>query len=49
MPAANTGFAKAAVLCSEDKFVVNQTLVLRINICRVNRQFRQARNRYTAF
>jgi hypothetical protein len=30
---ANTGLAKVAVQCSEDTFVVNQSLVLRINIC----------------
>ena len=29
----NTGLAKVAVQCSADTFVVNQTLVLRINIC----------------
>jgi hypothetical protein len=31
--ATNAGLAKVAVLCSADTFVVNQTLVLRINIC----------------
>jgi hypothetical protein len=29
----NTGLAKVAGQCSADTFVVNQTLVLRINIC----------------
>ena len=29
----NTGLAKVAVQCSADSFVVNQSLVLRINIC----------------
>jgi hypothetical protein len=43
---ANTGLAKVAVHCSVDTFVVNQTLVLRINICGENRHLRQARNRY---
>jgi len=38
--------AKVAVQCSADTFVVNQTLVLRINICGENRHLRQARNRY---
>jgi hypothetical protein len=38
--------AKVAVQCSADKFVVNQTLVLRINICGENRHLRQARKRY---
>ncbi len=32
-PACNTGLAKVAVKCSADTFVVNQSLVLRINIC----------------
>lgn len=41
----NTGLAKVAVQCSADKFVVNQSLVLRINICGDNRHLRQARNR----
>ncbi len=43
---ANTGLAKVAVQCSAYTFVVNQTLVLRINICGENRHLRQARNRY---
>ena len=42
----NTGLAKVAVQCSADTFVVNQSLVLRINICGENRHLRQARNRY---
>lgn len=46
MPAYNTGLAKVAVPCSADTFVVNQSLVLRINICGENRHLRQARNRY---
>ncbi len=41
----NTGLAKVAVQCSADSFVVNQSLVLRINICGENRHLRQARNR----
>jgi hypothetical protein len=43
---ANTGLAKLAVPFSADTFVVNQSLVLRINICGENRHLRQARNRY---
>jgi len=43
--AANSGLAKVAVQCSADSFVVNQTLVLRINICGKNRHLRQAANR----
>jgi hypothetical protein len=42
----NTGLAKVAVQCSAETFVVNQSLVLRINICGVNRHLRQARNRW---
>jgi len=43
---ANTGLAKVAVQCSAETFVVNQSLVLRINICAENRHLRQAANRY---
>jgi hypothetical protein len=35
----NTGLAKVAVQCFADTFVVNQSLVLRINICGENRHF----------
>jgi hypothetical protein len=45
----NTGLAKVAVQCSADTFVVNQSLVLRINICGENRHLRQARNRIMVF
>jgi hypothetical protein len=38
--------AKVAVQCSADSFVVNQSLVLRINICGENRHLRQAPKRY---
>jgi hypothetical protein len=31
-----TSLAKVAVQCSEDTFMVNQTFVLRINICDEN-------------
>ena len=44
-PAGNTGLAKVAVQCSADTFVVNQSLVLRINIYGENRHLRQARKR----
>jgi len=47
--AGNSGLAKVAVQCSVDSFVVNQTLVLRINICGKNRHLRQAAKRYTVF
>jgi len=46
-PAPNTGLVKVAVQCSADTFVVNQTLVLRINIGGENRHLRQARKRCT--
>jgi len=42
----NSGLAKVAVQCSADTFVVNQTFVLRINICGKNRHLRQAAKRY---
>jgi hypothetical protein len=42
----NSRFAKAGVSCSADTFVVNQSLVLRINLCGENRHLRQAPNRY---
>ena len=48
-PAGNTGLAKVAVQFSADTFVVNQSLVLRINICGENRHLRQARNRCVQF
>lgn len=44
----NTGLAKVAVQCPADTFVVNQSLVLRINICGENRHLRQARKRYAS-
>jgi hypothetical protein len=37
----NTGLAKVAVQCSADTFVVNQSLVLRINICGEKREHLQ--------
>ena len=43
--ACNTGLAKVAVQCSADTFVVNQSLVLRINFYGKNRQLLVAANR----
>jgi hypothetical protein len=40
-PATESGLAKVAAQCSADTFVVNQTLVFRINICGKNRCLRQ--------
>jgi len=42
----NRRLAKVAFQCSADTFVVNQSLVLRINICGENRHLRQAPKRY---
>jgi len=42
---ANSTYKKLAVQCSADAFVVNQTLVLRINICGENRQLLVAAKR----
>jgi hypothetical protein len=42
----NWRYAKVAVQCSSDSFVVNQNLVLRINICGKNRHLRQAPDRW---
>ncbi len=44
----NNTYKKLAVQCSADTFVVNQTLVLRINICGENRQLLVAANRYAS-
>ena len=44
-PATNIGLLKGVVQCSADTFVVNQSLVFRINICGENRNLHQARNR----
>ena len=43
----NTGLAKVAVQCSADTFVVNQTLVLRINICAEKPAHRKSAKRYS--
>ena len=47
--ATNSTYKKLAVQCSADTFVVNQTLVLRMNICGKNRQLLVAANRYASF
>ena len=49
LPTANSTYKKLAVQCSADNFVVNQSLVLRINICRKNRQLLIAAKRYKPF
>ena len=46
--ACNSTYPKGGVSCSKDSLVVNQTLVLRINICAENRHLRQARKRYAS-
>jgi|GEM_PF-3567534 len=40
----NKGFAIAGAPCFADTFVVNQSLVLRINICGENRHFAKPEN-----
>ena len=45
----NTNLAKVAVQRSADTFVVNQSSVLRINICAENPPLRKAENRCGAF
>jgi len=45
-PAPNSTYKKLAVQCSADSFVVNQTFVLRTNICGENRQLLIAAKRY---
>jgi hypothetical protein len=45
---ANMSLAKVAVQCFADTFVVNQSLVLRINICGESRHLRQARKHYAS-
>ena len=45
----NSTYKKLAVQCSADTFVVNQTLVLRINICGENRQLLVAAKRYAQY
>jgi len=47
-PAPNSTYKKLAVQCSADTFVVNQSLVLRINICGENRQLLVAAKRYAS-
>jgi len=42
----NSGLAKVAVSFPADTFVVNQSFVLRINICGENRHLRQAAKRW---
>jgi hypothetical protein len=42
----NTIYKKLEVKCAAETFVVNQSLVLRINICDENRHLRQAPKRY---
>jgi len=45
--ATNSTYKKLAVQCSAETLVVNQTLVLRINICGKNRQLLVAAKRYS--
>ena len=45
----NSTYPKVAVQFSEDIFAINQTLVLRINICGENRHLRVAAKRYQPY
>jgi hypothetical protein len=47
-PAIKTGLAKVAVQCSVETFVVDQSLVLRINICAEKPKHRKSENRYAS-
>jgi len=42
---ANIGFAKAGVTCFYDSFVLNQSVVLRLNICAKKPRLRKAEKR----
>lgn len=43
---ANIGFAKAGVTCFYDSLVLNQSAVLRLNICAESPRLRKAENRW---
>lgn len=47
--AVNSGLAKFSIQCSGVTLVVNQSLVLRINICVENRHHSQVRKPYNTF
>jgi len=49
MLGAHSTYKKLAVQCCADSFVVNQSLVFRINICGKNRQLLVAAKRYSQF
>ena len=44
----NNTYPKGGVSCSNDSFVVNQTLVFQIKFCAKNPPLRQAAKRYAA-
>jgi hypothetical protein len=44
-PAANSTFPKGGVSCSNDSFVVNQTLVFQIKFCAEKTAHRKSANR----
>ena len=46
---ANSGLAKGGVSCFVETFVVNQTFVLRMNICAKNPRLRKYAKRYVQF
>jgi hypothetical protein len=45
-PATNSTYKKLAAKCPAESFMVNQTFVLRLNICGKNRQLLVAANRW---
>jgi hypothetical protein len=47
-PATNSTYPKGGVLCSRDRFLVNETLVLLINICGESPALRVAAKRYAS-
>ena len=48
-PAANSTYPKGGVLCSNDSFVVNQTLVFQIKFCGKSPALRVAAKRYLPY
>ena len=45
MPAANSTYPKGGVSCSKDRFLVNETFILLINICSESSALRVAATR----
>ncbi len=45
----NSNYPKGGILCTKDRFVVNETFVLLINICGESPALRVAAKRYSQF